>query len=400
MGTRLIRCNGYQLVAMTIVIGLAHCLVTWGSSDAVEKFRQSRVVGSAQTFLEEGRRELERGAYLRAIRVLSAAINKGADPEALKLRGQAYDHIGAWEKSLEDFNRYVASNPSDPMGFVLRGDAYNANLHHERALQDYETALKLDPNSVQARIGRGLAYIGLEKYHIAVKEFRLLLQDDPNNSDLLTNLGIAYMLSDKPDAARDSFKSALEVEQDPQWRARVESWVASLPATADFEQATRDRDEDLARSQEPGGSSQIPKDLKEHTRPTEGQSAPPLHEGQGLLSRLPSAVGVPKYPPGYTPSSDLEDAPLNMKWDGTYLGARIRMQCQLAGQAMKGVLRIQSPMGKEDVYHFTGSFENGNVRASHGDGHVFRGKLTQDRRLVGTLTTADGRTIPVTLSAE
>ena len=64
--------------------------IALASNDALDLFRKKRVLHSAQAFLDEGRREFTRGGYLRSIRVLTQAINKGADPEASKLRGQAY----------------------------------------------------------------------------------------------------------------------------------------------------------------------------------------------------------------------------------------------------------------------------------------------------------------------
>jgi len=81
---RLLWRNGYILVSSD---GPA-------SNDSVDQFRQERILKSGQAFLEEGRRELARGAYLRSIRVLTEAINKAADPEALKLRGQAQNAVG------------------------------------------------------------------------------------------------------------------------------------------------------------------------------------------------------------------------------------------------------------------------------------------------------------------
>jgi hypothetical protein len=52
-------------------------------------------------------------------------------------------------------------------------------------------------------------------------------------------------------------------------------------------------------------------------------------------------------------------------------------------------------MGKEDTYHFTGTFENGNIQGSHHSGQSFRGKLNPNQRLTGVLRTTNGKEIAV-----
>ena len=45
------------------------------------------------------------------------------------------------------------------------------------------------------------------------------------------------------------------------------------------------------------------------------------------------------------------------------MGTRIKLDIsQHEGKVIKGVFRISNPLGKEDTYHFTGTFENGNIQ--------------------------------------
>jgi len=384
---------------VTIILGLPHFAAGQGFFERVDKFRQSRVMRTAQTFLEEGKKDLARGAHLRAIRLLSTAITTGADAEALKLRGQAYDLVGESGKALEDLNRYIGLRPSDPVAYMLRADIYNATFNHVQALDDYQMVLKLDPDSRQALVGSSLAHMGLEQYPVAIKEFRSLLEKDPENADLLTNLGIAYVMSDRPASAGGLFKKALEIEQDPRWRLRLENWIANLPANSDIEPPIGSEDQDQSSLREAAGSGEVSQpSMKAQQTPKELSGEVLAREGLNPRSPVPSSRGIFRHSVRSATPSDLSKATFSGNWEGTYLGARLRMQYQLSGSVVNGVLRVQSPVGKEEVYHFTGSFENGDVRASHHDGHVFRGKLTGDRHLIGTLTTADGRTIPVNLS--
>lgn len=78
------------------------------------------------------------------------------------------------------------------------------------------------------------------------------------------------------------------------------------------------------------------------------------------------------------------------------MGSRIRLQVfHHEGTVIKGVFRISNPLGKEDAYHFTGTFENGNIQGSHHSGQSFRGKLNPNQRLTGVLRTLNGKEIAV-----
>ena len=201
------------------------------SSETVDLFRQKRLLDSAQIFLDEGKRELASGGYTRSIRVLTQAIGKGADPEAFKLRGQAYNFIGALDKAIDDFSSYISASSSDPEGYILRGDAYSMNLKHEKALPDFTRAIELEPSRVDAFLGRGIAYLGLEQYGSAIKDFRLVLQRDPGNTDALINLGLAYSLADRPAEAKSYFEKALETELDPKWKLQLAAYIKDLPTS-------------------------------------------------------------------------------------------------------------------------------------------------------------------------
>jgi tetratricopeptide (TPR) repeat protein len=123
--------------------------------------------------------------------------------------------------------------PSSPEGYIRRGDARNFNLDHQSALEDYSTAVKLAPSSLVAHLGRGLAYTGLEKYDLAIKEYQWVLKSEPNNHEALGNIGIACMLAGRRLEAVTYFEKALTVEKDPQWRTRMDKWMARLISEAD-----------------------------------------------------------------------------------------------------------------------------------------------------------------------
>ena len=141
--------------------------------------------------------------------------------------------MGLPQKAIQDFTKYIELKPRDPAGYIGRADARNFNQEHAAALEDYHFAVKLAPSSPAPYLGRGLAYVGLQKYGEAIKEYQWALKLDPNNTEALGNMGVACMLAGRNLEAMSYFERALNLERDPQWRARIEKWTSQLLEQAD-----------------------------------------------------------------------------------------------------------------------------------------------------------------------
>jgi tetratricopeptide (TPR) repeat protein len=247
---------------------------------------------------------------------------------------------------------------------VLRGDAYKTNLKHENALPDFIRAIELDPSSVQAHIGRGIAYLSMEKYSSAIKDFRFVLERDPHNSDALVNVGLAYMLANRAAEAKKYFEEALETEQDPKWKLQLTGYIKDLPSITGS-----------TRSEDVSEDNENPDQEPVKTASTENQNTP---------------LELSKYPRTTSIGPGVDKAALSGTWEGSYMGSRLSIKFQQSGRNVNGVLRIHGRAGIEDVYHFNGTYDRGNIEASHSDGHHFHGRLTGDRRLMGIVTTSKG----------
>jgi tetratricopeptide (TPR) repeat protein len=374
----------WQWTAVCAVLALFVVQSTVGRGafgDTIDKKDPQRETAYWQAYLTEAKRELQRGNYLRAIRLLSATIQKGGGTEAYKWRGHAYDMSGDSERAMADFNYYISTNPTDPAGYCLRGDAANAELDHGAALRDFHKAVELAPSSAEPYVGRGLAYLGLEQYQLAAQDLDKALTYDPGRADALINLGVANMMAQRPNRARQLFEAALEIETDPRWKAKLHTWISALPTTsdADFARPLPVNKEDLEESSPP---------LKQ-TAPRANQRTNRTH---------PATRGI--LPPGLGRSDRVPDwNSLSGTWHATYMGVQITLEASCSGSAVSGVMRINGLGGKTDVYHFTGTVDyEGNIRATHHSGHSFQGRLAEGRRLVGVLNTRFGKTIPVDLA--
>ena len=81
------------------------------------------------------------------------------------------------------------------------------------------------------------------------------------------------------------------------------------------------------------------------------------------------------------------------------MGARITLEVSHSGTDLSGIMQVNGPFGKGDTYHFRGTVGyEGAIRATHHSGHLFEGRITENGRIVGVLTTKFGKTVPVDFS--
>ncbi len=183
----------------------------------------------AASLISRAKALIEKNEFQVAIRYLTEAIKQSPRPvEAYLLRGQAFDKVGFPMKALQDLNRYVELRPHDLQGFIQRADTNNFNLDHKAAIEDYDRALRLVPNSRSAILGRGMAYVGLERYDLAIQDYESVLRSYPNDHEAWANLGIAYSLSGRKGKAAESFKKAIELEKNPEWRNKLNHMLEQL----------------------------------------------------------------------------------------------------------------------------------------------------------------------------
>lgn len=379
----LLRCRWIVLVPAAVLVLV---VTTEGLGiEAVDRARQQRASFYARVYVDEGKKELDRGNYHRAIRLFTDAMQTGADPEALRLRGRAYELSGARDKAFADYSLFINFRPSDPSGYLLRGEAHLQDRRYGPSLDDFTTAIRLEPGSPGPHVGRGLALVGLERFGHAIADFEAALAIDPHHQPSVVNLGVAQMLSGRPSTARSLFERARDRETNPAWRERIEAWLSELPSGPDAEP-----------EQSPSSSAGPLMESASAPKRVEGTPDYPVGDNSdpGASGTVGSAGRLGPARPARGPGS------LTGTWETTYLGARIFVELEHHGHGIAGVLRIRGPFGKHDEYHFTGTVRDGIVKAEHHTGHRFQGRIIDDRRLEGVLTTREGKTFPVRIPPE
>lgn len=379
-----------------LALGLAFALILPFANDgssffdpALEKVRRERAQERADAYLSEGKIALEKGHYIRAARVLTDAIRLGAGPEALKLRAQAFDMRNDPDAALRDLNSYLDAVSSDPEGYVLRGGFHVSAHRFGHAIKDYSAAIRLDGYLLDAYRGRAIAYTAAEDYESARKDLETVLQHMPGDTEALTNLEVACRLSGMPEAAEHFARRALALETNESWREVISERLVAERA--------------LPGPLSAGGPSSFLSWGPDDTIPTAGavasvrtaRGSPEAHET--LIDHETNVSARTSIHTALAPRQP-ELADLSGRWEATYLGHGITLLVKHRDRQLSGVMTLRSPVGKELTYHFNGTFDGTNVVASHHSGHTFRGKFTSSGKLVGVLSTREGKSFDVNLS--
>lgn len=96
---------------------------------------------------------------------------------------------------------------------------------------------------------------------------------------------------------------------------------------------------------------------------------------------------------------DLYAAPnISGHYQAWVMGATVKANVNHKGNKVNGVAWYHDFWGKRHTFHFYGRYNKGSVQARHNSGHYFNGRATGDGRLVGVITTNNGRRIPISAS--
>jgi tetratricopeptide (TPR) repeat protein len=69
----------------------------------------------------------------------------------------AFDELGQFEKTIEDFTSSLMLNPKDATVYFSRALAYHKTGQHNKAIADYSRTLELEPECSEASKNKALA---------------------------------------------------------------------------------------------------------------------------------------------------------------------------------------------------------------------------------------------------
>jgi len=94
-------------------------------------------------------------------------------------RGMAWFALGAYRKSLHDFNKALSFDPEYCRGYVNRGLCQRVLNQFDQALADFTQALQIDPLRIEAWLGRAQVCHDLQQHEQALDDCNQALKLDP-----------------------------------------------------------------------------------------------------------------------------------------------------------------------------------------------------------------------------
>ncbi len=132
------------------------------------------------------------------------------------------------EKARVYYNKILASEPGNLEIKSKLALTYVSSENPMQGIKILRDVLKEDPKNEGALYNLGILSIQSGQYDKAVKRFEDLLNVNPKHSNGQFYLGVAWAnLGDKTKAL-EAFKKARELDQDPEFRAIVDSYMKDL----------------------------------------------------------------------------------------------------------------------------------------------------------------------------
>ncbi|MGC8604610.1 MAG: hypothetical protein ACP5VS_13130 [Desulfomonilaceae bacterium] len=83
------------------------------------------------------------------------------------------------------------------------------------------------------------------------------------------------------------------------------------------------------------------------------------------------------------------------RWEASVMGHHVKAVAEQKGQKLSGVAYLYDLLGHKSTWHFNGTVNGIDVKAAHHSGHQFVGKVINDGKMSGVLSTNNGFHIPL-----
>ena len=133
---------------------------------------------------------------------------------ALKKISESYDKTITFDRTAEDLDKAIKTNPNDADAFEERGIAHAHAGQNDLAVADYTQAIALNPADQAYFYNRGLAYSELHKYASAIEDFSKAIALKPDDADNFAQRGATYSTLQKYESAIEDFSKAIALKSD------------------------------------------------------------------------------------------------------------------------------------------------------------------------------------------
>ena len=158
---------------------------------------------------------IQAGDYARSLEHFDRAI--ASDPEseiAWRLKGNAFEKLGQHTKALECYARALEINPQSAELWYSIGQSLYSMGRYAEEMQAYDNALAIDPRMRKAWGDKGATLLRMRRYDEALVAFNKAVSIDPNVPKEQHNRGLVLKNLGKYDDALESFDLALGLNPD------------------------------------------------------------------------------------------------------------------------------------------------------------------------------------------
>lgn len=198
---------------------------------------------TATNSLYDAERLFEAGKYMDALTTTNLALRNSRDnADVHRLRANILQAMHQPEQALVDISRVVELRPAEPDAYRVRGQAYLDLGRYREALADYTKLTELEHTSL-AYVRRGVCYLKLHQPDQAIADFTKGIEIDQSPECYLQR-GMAYASVGQHEKAVADFTTAIAANPEipATFRARAYSEDAignHAAAQADRTKATK-----------------------------------------------------------------------------------------------------------------------------------------------------------------
>jgi len=116
----------------------------------------------------------------------------GITKEVSLQKARLYQRINKNDKSVEELQKLIASNPADPQSYAALAEVYQAMGQKDKALETYNRILQIDPTNPFVHLSLADFYRGIGEKEKSVAELKLAFQNKELDIDTKISILASY----------------------------------------------------------------------------------------------------------------------------------------------------------------------------------------------------------------
>jgi tetratricopeptide (TPR) repeat protein len=189
----------------------------------------------------KGISEYERQEYSKTIAYMKNALEKDPTaknaPDAYIYIGLSYYKLRLYDKAIEA-NDKVANNYKDYpylyLAYFNNGVYYGEIQNYQKSLEEYEKAIATKADDAGSWGNKALALIRLGRYDEALQAVDKAMSLDPNNPNDYYNKAVAFALKQDKEQMMTNLKKAIELKSDFRAQAKSDADFSAFKDDDDF----------------------------------------------------------------------------------------------------------------------------------------------------------------------